>query len=152
MVVRMGRRLERDHRSWRNCPQLAPCSQTGMPNPPAWIGAATSAAPFPTELWSPRLRNVSAIQWSRPSCPELESPTSKDELQGSLNVPSSSLQSPETQLIIVYAHVSQLLKLWLPLALQTRKQKKLRVGARVQAVKKQPSPKPTPPCWFIPFL
>lgn len=53
------------------------------------------------------------------SCPKLGSPASKDELQGSLDVPSSGLQGPEAQLIIVYAHVSQLLQLGLPLALRT---------------------------------
>lgn len=50
---------------------------------------------------------------------KLGSSTSKDELQGSLNVPSSGLQGSEAQLIIMDAHVPQLLKLWLPLALQT---------------------------------
>lgn len=53
------------------------------------------------------------------SCPKLGSPAGKDELQGSLDVPSSGLQGPEAQLIIVYAHVSQLLQLGLPLALRT---------------------------------
>lgn len=46
---------------------------------------------------------------------------SKDELQGSLDVPSSGLQGPQAQLIVVDSHVSQLLQLGLPLALLTAK-------------------------------
>lgn len=42
----------------------------------------------------------------------------KDELQGCLDVPPSGLQGPQTQLIVLNAHVTQLLQLGLPLALQ----------------------------------
>lgn len=48
---------------------------------------------------------------------DLGGPPSKDELQGSLDVPSGGLQGPQAQLIVVYPHVSQLLQLGLPLAL-----------------------------------
>lgn len=42
----------------------------------------------------------------------------KDELQGCLDVPPSGLQGPQTQLIVLNAHVTELLQLGLPLALQ----------------------------------
>ena len=42
----------------------------------------------------------------------------KDELQGRLDVPPGGLQGPQAQLIILDAHVTQLLQLGLPLALQ----------------------------------
>lgn len=42
----------------------------------------------------------------------------KDELQGSLDVSPGGLQGAEAQLVVVDAHVSQLLQLGLPLALQ----------------------------------
>lgn len=41
----------------------------------------------------------------------------EDELQGSLDVPTSGLQCSEAQFIIMNAHISQLLELWLPLTL-----------------------------------
>lgn len=42
----------------------------------------------------------------------------KDELQGSLDVPPGGLQGAEAQLVVMDAHVSQLLQLGLPLALR----------------------------------
>ena len=42
----------------------------------------------------------------------------KDELQGRLDVAASGLQGPQAQLIVLDAHVAQLLQLGLPLALQ----------------------------------
>ena len=44
--------------------------------------------------------------------------SSKDELQGRLDVPPGGLQGPQAQLIVLDAHVPQLLQLGLPLALQ----------------------------------
>lgn len=49
---------------------------------------------------------------------DLGGPPSKDELQGSLDVPSCGLQGPQAQLVVVDPHVSQLLQLGLPLALE----------------------------------
>ena len=43
--------------------------------------------------------------------------SSKDEFQGCLDVTSSGLKGPEAQLVILDAHVTQLLQLRLPLAL-----------------------------------
>lgn len=108
----------------------AALTQTGAHCPPARRGAATSAAPCwreepqcrevsvpsPREGMSELPQHNSPVQLLLPE--KLGSSTSKDELQGSLNVPSSGLQGSEAQLVIVDAHVSQLLKLWLPLALQ----------------------------------
>lgn len=42
----------------------------------------------------------------------------KDELQGRLDVATSGLQGPQAQLVVLDAHVPQLLQLRLPLALQ----------------------------------
>lgn len=124
LVGRTGTRgrLERGYQwSWRNRPR---CSQPGSRSPPARTGAAAPTAPSPGTEQSCGAESQSeerhgAAHRSSLSCPKLGSPASKDELQGSLDVPSGGLQGPEAQLIVVYAHVSQLLQLGLPLALRT---------------------------------
>lgn len=77
------------------------------------------------------------VRLTSPAQHKLGSPASKDELQGGLDVPPSGLQRSEAQLVVVYAHVSQLLELGLPLALQ--RGNKSSSGWRAQAAIKQPA-------------
>lgn len=76
---------------------------------------------IPTHRTSPA--GVSAQLTS--AAADLGGSPSKDELQGSLDVPSCGLQGPQAQLVVVDSHVPQLLQLGLPLALLTAKRRSL---------------------------